>query len=175
MQLTGVLSPVQFISTSALVVERPVLAGRILPSFSPVSAMNKASFQVIVELRGVFMWQNSSPSYRGLCRLYLWTQQCFSKERAGDVETELIWTGSKNTVCSFLFQVSQIRQVSHSLTLQQEKVTWLVSRLLSIMTLTSLFQTKMADLLPTMHTQPVKPVVPGIWWWKNHAGYFPCE
>ena len=71
MQLTGVLSPVQFISTSALVVERPVLAGRILPSFSPVSAMNKASFQVIVELRGVFMWQNSSPSYRGLCRLYL--------------------------------------------------------------------------------------------------------
>ena len=46
MQLTGVLSPVQFISTSALVVERPVLAGRILPSlcvgnFSPVTAMNK--------------------------------------------------------------------------------------------------------------------------------------
>ena len=175
MQLTGVLSPVQFISTSALVVERPVLAGRILPSFSPVSAMNKASFQVIVELRGVFMWQNSSPSYRDLCRLYLWTQQCFSKERAVDVESELIWTGSKNTFCCFLFQVSQIRQVSHSLTLQQEKVTWLVSRLLSIMTLTSLFQTKMADLLPTMHTQPVKPVVPGIWWWKNHAGYFPCE
>ena len=33
MQLTGVLSPVQFISTSALLVERPVLAGRILPSF----------------------------------------------------------------------------------------------------------------------------------------------
>lgn len=183
MQLTGVLSPVQFINTSALVVERPVLAGRILPSFyvgnsillACASAMNKASFQVIVELRGVFMWQNSSPSYRDLCRLYLWTQQCFSKERAVDVETELMWTGSENTFCCFVFQVSQIRQVSHSLTLQQEKVTWLVSRLLSIMTLTSLFQTKMADLPPTMHTQPVKPVVPGIWWWRNHAGYFPCE
>lgn len=181
MQLTGVLSPVEFlimyIYTGGWA---PGFSGTnfaffLCGKFSPVSAMNKASFQVIVELRGVFMWQNSSPSYRDLCRLYLWTQQCFSKERAVDVKTELIWTGSKNTVCSFLFQVSQIRQVSHSLTLQQEKVTWLVSRLLSIMTLTSLFQTKMADLLPTMHTQPVKPVVPGIWWWKNHAGYFPCE
>ena len=79
MQLTGVLSPVQFMSTSTLAVERLVLAGRILPSFyvgnsillACASAMNKASFQVIVELRGVFMWQNSSPSYRDLCRLYL--------------------------------------------------------------------------------------------------------
>ena len=33
MQLTGVLSPVQFMSTSTLAVERLVLAGRILPSF----------------------------------------------------------------------------------------------------------------------------------------------
>ena len=33
MQLTGVLSPVEFISTSTLAAERPVLAGRILPSF----------------------------------------------------------------------------------------------------------------------------------------------
>ena len=33
MQLTGVLSPFQFMSTSTLAVERLVLAGRILPSF----------------------------------------------------------------------------------------------------------------------------------------------
>lgn len=47
MQVTGVLPPVEFISTSTLAVERPVLAGRSLPSFyvgnfRPVSAMNKA-------------------------------------------------------------------------------------------------------------------------------------
>ena len=180
MQLTGVLSPVQFISTSTLAVERPVLAGRILPSFYVGNSVllarwTRRTFKSSWSCVECSCSSDSSPSYRDLCRLYLWTQQCFSKERAVDVETELIWTGSKNTFCSFLFQVSQIRQVSHSLTLQQEKVTWLVSRLLSIMTLTSLFQTKMADLPPTMLTQPVKPVVPDIWWWKNHAGYFPCE
>ena len=46
MQLTSVLSPVEFVSTSTLSAERPVLAGRIFPSlcvgnFSPVTAMNK--------------------------------------------------------------------------------------------------------------------------------------